>query len=207
VSSIADLELRSDAWIGTGNATAWSAQSLAASGELFAVVVVWDAEQASWTGWLTTRDHRAASFSVTELDDPMLQPLLRKLPGWDPGALVRATMSPGIHLVWRRDEEDDEGDDEGDDQPPAAAADPRYAPSPGETWCAARDAAEHTCTGQIAELIATNQALREESSYLCSRLRQTRSALVAELQRTGALRGHRPAGSIPWLDPSAAGAP
>jgi hypothetical protein len=69
---------------------------------LFTVVVVWDFESSSWTGWLATLNRRTACFGPTDLEDPVFQTWLRALPGWRPTNLQHATTNEGLHLVWRR---------------------------------------------------------------------------------------------------------
>jgi hypothetical protein len=72
------------------------------AGEMFAIVVLWNAEeQGAWVGWLTAVDHRSLRFSVADLADAALRRWLCDLPGWDPGRLSAALTRPDLHLVWR----------------------------------------------------------------------------------------------------------
>jgi hypothetical protein len=66
------------------------------------VAVIWDREEGSWHGWLTTVAGHTVCFEVGDLNDPIFQSWLRALPGWQHARLWEATTNPGIHLVWRR---------------------------------------------------------------------------------------------------------
>ncbi len=71
--------------------------------QLYAVVVLWDPDDASsWVGWLTTTTRRSVCFSASDLQEPVFQNWLRALPGWEHASLWQATTCPGLHLVWRR---------------------------------------------------------------------------------------------------------
>jgi hypothetical protein len=71
--------------------------------ELFAVVVLWDVDDASpWLGYLATTTHRSVCFSSADIADHSLLGWLSALPGWEPSKLSHATTNPGFHLVWRR---------------------------------------------------------------------------------------------------------
>lgn len=72
------------------------------AGDLFSVVVVWSADQdASWQGWLTTRDRWSTPFWFLDLQDRAFLRWLGELPGWEPSALLFALGAEGLHLVWR----------------------------------------------------------------------------------------------------------
>ena len=72
------------------------------SDQVFAVLVLWDEKcGASWLGWLTTKDHSTACFTVLDLEDPLVARWIGGLPGWDQQQLSLATTLPGLHLVWR----------------------------------------------------------------------------------------------------------
>ena len=73
--------------------------------QVFAVVLLWRESAPStsaWIGWLTTMDHRSASFCAADLEDAAFHTWLAGLPGWEPARLTQAIEHRGQHLVWRR---------------------------------------------------------------------------------------------------------
>ena len=91
---------------GDGVLWSWRNEPVAVTTEqIFAVLVLWGGgHDASWLGWLTTFNHRAACFSAPDLEDPLVERWLGDLPDWDRRKLSRAMAYPGLHLVWRRGE-------------------------------------------------------------------------------------------------------
>jgi hypothetical protein len=72
-------------------------------GDAFAVLVLWDRDDhASWLGWVTAEDRRAAAFRAADLADPEIQRWLEALPSWRPDRLAWALTHHGLHQVWRR---------------------------------------------------------------------------------------------------------
>lgn len=70
----------------------------------FAVSVLWTLNGGtSWVGWLATSHRRFARFTAADLEDVVFANWLRALPGWDQARLWRATTTPGLYLVWRRE--------------------------------------------------------------------------------------------------------
>lgn len=72
--------------------------------QLFAVTVVWRTP-GTWRIWLSTLDHRRICCSDDDVDDPALASWLARLPGWEPLRLRLALERPGLHLIWRRNDE------------------------------------------------------------------------------------------------------
>lgn len=72
--------------------------------ELFAVTVVWR-QTGGWKIWLTTTDHRRICCSDDDIDDPALATWLARLPNWETRRLRIALEQPGLHLVWRRQDD------------------------------------------------------------------------------------------------------
>jgi hypothetical protein len=73
--------------------------------KLNAVIVLWrKGVEASWLGWLITKARCPVPFCAADLADPSVQSWLRALPAWNPDRLWYATTTPGVHMVWQRDQ-------------------------------------------------------------------------------------------------------